>query len=158
MSTGTTSSDYTRSIEQCTILAFQALPQPLGPCPSPAIPYPTTTGETAYLITKVTACPLYFAPENTAGTCSSSRGTLLLQRKLYPRVKGIEDIAVPVQTNPSSLLTSRLTTSVIESTQQPNTVPPTVLLGSTDSYVPQGRFAEFFPPNIPYPCKKRLPG
>jgi len=154
MSTGTTSSDHTRGIDKCVLAAFQALPQPLGPCPSPIVPYPTTTGETAYLITKVTACPLYFAPENTAGTCGPKRGTLLLQRKLYPRIKGIEDIAVPALSNPSSLYTSRLETSVIESSQQPNTVPPPILLGSTASYVPQGRFAEFFPPTIP--CKKRI--
>jgi hypothetical protein len=154
MSTGTTSSDYTRGIDKCVLTAFQALPQPLGPCPSPAIPYPTTPGESGYLITKVTACPLYFAPENTAGTCSNGRGTFLLQQKLYPRIKGIEDIAVPVRSNPSSLYTSRLETSVIESSQQPNTVPPPGLLGSMGSYVIQGRFAEFFPPNIP--CKKRI--
>jgi hypothetical protein len=155
MSTGTTSSDYTRGIEKCVLAAFQALPQPLGPCPSPLVPYPTTPGEKAYLLTKVTACPLFFAPENTAGTCSSGRGTLLLQQKLYQRVKGIEDIAVPVQTNPSSLYTSRIDTSIIESTQQPNTIPP-ILLGAERTYVVQGRFAEFFPPNIPHPCRKRI--
>ena len=153
MSTGTTSSDYTRSIEKCVLLAFQALPQPLGPCPSPAIPYPTTPGEKAYLITKITDCPLYFAPESNAGTCSSGRATLLVQQKLYQRIKGIEDIAVPVQTTPSSLLTSRLTSSIIESTLQPNVYVPPILLGSNGTYMVQGRFAEFFPPNIP--CKIR---
>lgn len=160
MSSGTTSSDYTRSIEKGVLTAFQAVPQPLGPCRDPAVPYPTTTGQLDYNLTKVTACPLYFAPENTGGTCVGTlqRGTLLLQRNLYQRVKGIQDIAVPAVTNPSSLYTSRLTTSVIESTQSPNTETPTSMFGATATYVPQSRFAQFFPANIPYPCRKRLPG
>lgn len=160
MSSGTTSSDYTRSIEKGVLTAFQAVPQPLGSCRDPAIPYPTTTGQLDYNLTNVTACPLYFAPENTGGTCSGNqqRGTLLLQRTRYQRIKGIQDIAVPAVTNPSSLYTSRLTTSVIESTQEPNTETPPIMLGATATYVPQSRFAQFFPANIPYPCGKRLPG
>jgi hypothetical protein len=165
MASGTTSSDYIRGLEKATLSAFQALPQPAGPCKPPAVVYPTTPGEKDYLITKVTACPLYFAPENTAGTCSSgsTRGTLLLQRNLYPRIKGIEDIAVPAVSNPASLFTSRLTTSVIESNLGPNTgfssiFEPSLRSSSVGTFVVQSRFSEFFPPNIPYPCKKRLPG
>lgn len=148
-------SDVTRRIEKATLTAFKALPQPLAACPLPAVVYPPIPGEKDYLITKVTACPLYFP--TTVGPCGAPRATLLLQKTLYPRIRAIEDIAVTVQTTPSSLVTSRLETSVIESNQQPNTVPPpVVLLGSVGAYVPQGRFSEFFPPNIPYPCRKRL--
>lgn len=164
MSYGTTSSDYIRGLEKATLTAFKALPQPAGPCRAPAVVYPTTPGEKDYLITKITACPLYFAPENTAGSCGGGqRGTLLLQKQLYPRIKGIEDIAVPAVSNPASLFTSRLTTSVIESNLGPNTgfssiVGPSLRPSAVGTFVVQSRFSEFFPPNIPYPCKKRLPG
>ena len=163
MASGTTSSDYIRGLEKATLTAFKAAPQPPGPCRSPAVAYPTTTGEKDYLLTKVTACPLYFAPENTAGTCGGiQRGTLLLQNQLYPRIKGIQDIAVPAVSNPASLFTSRLETSVIESSLGPNTVfvpaVRTLRSSAVGTFVVQSRFAEFFPPNIPYPCNKRLPG
>lgn len=160
MASGTTSSDYIRGLEKATLRAFTAPPQPLGPCRAPTVAHPIPPGEKDYLLTKVTACPLYFAPENTAGTCGGiQRGTLLLQNQLYQRIKGIEDIAVPAVSNPASLFTSRLTTSVIESSLGPFTPAVRNLRSSAvGSFVVQSRFAEFFPPNIPYPCKKRLPG